>query len=352
MSYRFLRGLGLVPDGPRAVTPVPPELLALVPKPKNIRTRIKADDCDPERDTVPLMKKMISETAKAMKPLGDALKGKSVEETVRNFYDFVFKHIQYVEDPQKTELVRDPQVTIYDGKGDCDCFTVLIGSLISGQKIPVSLRIAAYQNKGEWGHVYIMVPDKGKEIIADPVVHEFNYEAPAVDKKDFKMELVRLSGLGDASGGCVTSSKPGEQLNNLVRYANTEDVTMFGYVVTQKFLEDNQIPYTQETDESTGAAMLVVKTPIGTEVSLPSVMNQSEASKFYEMLKPVATGAPTQAGFSLKNINWWWVVGGVAALWLISGSDDSSPQKESSDPISLGGTKKKKKKARVAILNI
>lgn len=171
--------LGLVPNGERAVTPVPARLLALVPEPEGSNDIIKKKDADPILDTVPLIQKLSKRQKWQGKKLAKALAGNSIEETVRNDYDFIFDHIQYEEDPEETETVRSLRRLVYEGKGDCDCFTNALSNILQNQNIYHQLKVTAPPNETEWGHIYIIVPTgNGKYITLDPVVHEFNVEAP------------------------------------------------------------------------------------------------------------------------------------------------------------------------------
>lgn len=340
-QYRARPSLGLVPDGKRSVKPVPKDLLKLVSKPKNRTIEIKGVGTDPERDTVPFMKKKIRRCVDQVQKLAEKLTGSSVMETVRNDWNFVFNHIQYVEDPQTIESVRDAARTIHDAKGDCDCYTVLLGSLLQAQRIPFKIRIAAYESRGEWGHVYIVVPNGGKDIIVDPVVHKFNYEAPFVDKKDFDMKLVSLEGTQQAP-----ACKPIDNRAKLRRYVNTEQVVQWGFVPTQQFLEENQIPYTQIASTDEESSKLVVNTADG-EIALPTIIPPDMAEK----VKALIIGAKDKAQQLKKDYKWlWWVAGGLA-LWMIFGGDKK--KEKESEPTgggqlsgipSLEGRSKKKKK--------
>lgn len=208
-------GLGLVPTGPRSTTPVPPHLLALVPKPQGKNETVKSAGADPILDTVPLIKRLARRQMWQGKKLAHALKGATVEETLRNDFDFIFNHIQYVPDKKGEEQVRSLRRLVHEGKGDCDCFTNALSNLLLNQGIEHELRVAAYDTNpnslmgmfrsvltglglisaGDWQHIYINVPlAGGRHITVDPVVHRFNYEVPTAKTKDFKMKLVSLDG--------------------------------------------------------------------------------------------------------------------------------------------------------------
>lgn len=180
--------LGLVPNGKRAVTPVPARLLALVPPPEGTNEVIKKRNADPITHTVPLILKLSKRQKWQGKKLAQALKGGTLEETVRNNYDFFLKHIQYQEDPEDTETVRSLRRTVHEGVGDCDCFVNALSNILQNQNIDHKIKVTAPPDDSAWGHVYIIVPTgSGNYLTLDPVVHEFNVEAPYSNSIEFNV---------------------------------------------------------------------------------------------------------------------------------------------------------------------
>lgn len=180
--------LGMVPNGKRTVTPVPAKLLALVPKPSGNNENIKPANADPVNDTLPLIKKLVKIQRWQGEKLGKALKGKTVEETVRNDWNFFFDHIQYKQDEAGKEQVRSLRRTVHGGFGDCDDYACSLSVLLTNQGIDHKLRIAKYNGSPDYSHIYIIVPTgNGKYLTLDPVVHQYNYEVPFTDKKDFNV---------------------------------------------------------------------------------------------------------------------------------------------------------------------
>ncbi len=143
-SNRAHIGLGFTPAEARVTTPVPASAKYLVPRPANATVHIKSNE-QVERDTIPLIKQIVSETLGQTKALAKKLQGTSLEQTVKNDTDFILKHIRYKRDASGKEQVREPARLIYDGVGDCDCFATLLSSLLTNQKIKHSLRI--YETK-------------------------------------------------------------------------------------------------------------------------------------------------------------------------------------------------------------
>ena len=146
-------------------------------------------------DTVSSIIKIVQKTQKDTEKLAQTLKRDTIDETCKAIFDFVYNHIQYVKDRTGYEELRRPARTWADKKGDCDCYSIFIGSILYNLKIPFSFRVTKYS--GDWQHIYPIVYDKtspkGYRII-DCVVDEYDYEVPYTEKQDTKMSTLYLSG--------------------------------------------------------------------------------------------------------------------------------------------------------------
>lgn len=120
----------------------------------------------------------------------------SVEKTCKNIWKFLTQYIAYTPDQKGKEQVRSVRRLWSDKIGDCDCFSFFTSCVLSVLRIPHSFRIASYDKvSGSFGHVYVVVPNKGREIIIDAVLPEFNREHPYEKIKDIDMELEFLDGI-------------------------------------------------------------------------------------------------------------------------------------------------------------
>lgn len=166
-------------------------------------------------DTMDLIPQIVRDTTQDTKKIAPELKGKNLRDTCKNVWSFIYNHIQYTKDKEGVEQVRRPSRSWADRKHgvDCDCYTVFISSILTNLKIPHALRIAAYNGNDYYQHVYVVVPEKGNfdnlenrlsYYVIDPVLDEFDKEAPFTKKKDYPMKLERLDG-------------PGEQQSNIVK---------------------------------------------------------------------------------------------------------------------------------------
>jgi len=137
-------------------------------------------------ETLYLMKDIVSRTKADTRKLAAHLKGSSLEGTCRNIFNFVYTYIQYEPDSAFAEQLRRPLRTLHDQKGDCDCYSILIGSILANLGIPFVWRVTAYNNKPNFQHVYVIVPTSKGYITVDPVLDNFNEEKPFSKNKDFQ----------------------------------------------------------------------------------------------------------------------------------------------------------------------
>ncbi len=149
-------------------------------------------------DTVAFIPKVVYSTVGQTKTIAIQLKGKTVYDTCSNIWHFVYDHIQYKKDKKGFEQIRSPARAWSDRRTgvDCDCYSVLISTILINLSIPHVLRITKYR-QDHFQHIYPVVPAAGGEIILDCVTNDFDYEVPYSEKKDFKMDLQFLNGFDD-----------------------------------------------------------------------------------------------------------------------------------------------------------
>lgn len=146
------------------------------------------------KDTVHLMADVVNKYIDDTRLIAPKLKGKNLEQTCRNIWDFVYDHIQYKLDQKGLEQLRRPARSWYDRISgvDCDCYSIFISSVLANLGIPHKFRITKYE--GDWQHVYVAVPKaQGGHYLMDCVVDEFNYEKPYTEK--FEYNMTTLNGL-------------------------------------------------------------------------------------------------------------------------------------------------------------
>jgi hypothetical protein len=152
-------------------------------------------------DTIRFIPQVVNDTLFHTNKIAMQLKGKTIRDTCRNIWDFVYEHIAYRKDEEGKEQIRSPARSWADRFHgvDCDCYTTFISSILSNLKISHVLRITKYK-EDHFQHIYPIVPlNDGTYITIDCVVRSFDYEEPYSEKKDTKMDLEYLNGVFDSS---------------------------------------------------------------------------------------------------------------------------------------------------------
>jgi len=262
--------------------------------------------------TINEMKKVVRKTLHQTKKIAPALKGSSKMETSRNIWNFVYNHIQYKKDHPLREQLRTPARSWKDRLTgvDCDCYSILISSILTNLNISHSFRIAAY--KADFQHVYVVVPDGAKEIIIDCVADSFNYEVPFTKKKDFTvMNGTALNGIA----GVCRSEQPA------IVYMSRDRIEKRGYVFTSDVLKKYGVSFTEVIGENNVPA--IHATINGKQVILPTAITRERAKTI--LATAPALKAPELSGttyLSTKNIITGLGIG--AALWyFFSGGSNS-----------------------------
>jgi hypothetical protein len=173
----------------------------LIPKPKN-EVEVVSQSTNIS-ETVDWIVHIIYTTLWQTKALAPKLAGRTLIETCQNIWEFIYEHIQYREDDKDAEQLHEPARIWAKRKigVDCDDFTMFASSLLLHLGIAHSLRLAEYNYKGYYQHIYVVVwLPNGEYITIDPVKDEFNLEHPYTNYEDINMELQVLRGLYGLSG--------------------------------------------------------------------------------------------------------------------------------------------------------
>lgn len=178
---RGTSGLGLVNYSKREIRPLS-DYIELIPEVEKLQydDAILINDVSPE-ETADFIREVGQKYKGDTRGLAQVLRGKDTRETVENIWKFCVSHIRYTEDSKDNEQVRRPLRTLYEQKADCDCFSALIASICENLGIPYVIRIAEYDNKGYFQHVYVIADG----YVCDPVVDACFYEKPTTNHKDF-----------------------------------------------------------------------------------------------------------------------------------------------------------------------
>jgi hypothetical protein len=85
---------------------------------------------------------------------------------LQSLYNFLTDNVQYLKDMEGIEMLKKPQIALKELEQeitpqlDCDCMTVLAGSLARSIGFSVALRAIAPKGKNKYSHVYAMIKVK------------------------------------------------------------------------------------------------------------------------------------------------------------------------------------------------
>lgn len=82
-------------------------------------------------------------------------------------HSWVQNRIRYTKDPVDVEYIQTPAQTVLSGVGDCDDFTVLLGSLAESIGHPVDIKVVSRSAGREFHHVYPVARVDGREFGLD-----------------------------------------------------------------------------------------------------------------------------------------------------------------------------------------
>ncbi len=324
-------------------------------------------------DTIKEMDKIAAASVDQTKLITAKLKASSLDQTLRNLWNFLYHNVQYKKDHPLREQLRTPIRTWKDRKAgvDCDCYAVFISSVLKNLKVPHQFRIAAYSE--DFQHVYVVVPKDGKTLgarstyyVVDPVVDKYDYEEPFSKKFDSNMKITTLNGIAGLNGEACATQIP--VIKRLRHYISTQEVEQAGLVPTIKFLNENKIPFQEVVNGENNSGSLVVHTPNGIR-NVPTIITKDQAAQLLNDYTtpipidqpktvpapspgstPVATSKPPVDDTSKKYPWWVWLAIAGGALYVLGNSDEAPSRSTSND--SLEGVTRKKKKRKLKTLYV
>lgn len=164
----------------------------LIPKPTGISHEFeKPGKYSDTFDTLRFMDEWAEKYAWQMEKVAPTLQGKTLAETVDNIYKFLYNHFQYRLDDELQTLVAPSYAWANRHKGfDCKSFSILASTILRNLNIAHGFRMVKQYgvNPGEWSHVYVIVPGKGKVHVIDATKHA-NKEGRYVEKYDYMSKL-------------------------------------------------------------------------------------------------------------------------------------------------------------------
>lgn len=159
--------------------------------------------------------------APGMERVAAALKGVSLMNTCERIWHHVHDNIRYQQDDPGYEYIKSPAALWNMRKsagGDCKSFSVYIASLLQNLGIRYKYRFVSFKKNHQIGHVYIIVPQRGVDILIDAVHDRFNDESPYLYKKDMEStQIAYVHGIGRIEGARVGASVHGSRKQPIPR---------------------------------------------------------------------------------------------------------------------------------------
>ncbi len=169
-------------------------------------------------DVITDITKVVFDYRDQTKQFAPYMRGTSIYETCRNVWEFWYRRAHYKEDARGLEQLRTPARSYWEGAGfnpnrdpdygiDCDDFSIAVSQTLLNLGIPCHLRIARYEGKDYFQHIYVTVPYGNKKIFIDCVLDAFDTEKFPVETQDFLImdknnlngiDVAILSGIEDA----------------------------------------------------------------------------------------------------------------------------------------------------------
>lgn len=224
-------------------------------------------------DTISAMEKVVKLSLDDTKSIAPELQGKDLKDTCNKVWDWCYNHFQYNLDTPGVEELRTPARSWENrgykaGKGegiDCDDFSILVSSILTHLQIGHSFRMAKYNGKNYFQHIYVVVPSKkganmnygGDYYTIDPVVDRFNYEVKFSEKHDRVMMPIRmLAGLGDLGNmpimmlsGIENSYSYGNEFSGIGSFSGLGNIEPTPELVAADFLMRTKIHLKNTYDE-------------------------------------------------------------------------------------------------------
>jgi hypothetical protein len=130
-------------------------------------------------DTLQNMQRIAIRDQDQVAELASSLTGDTTKETCENIWMWLRKNTRYKLDRPGYEELRTPARSVVDGeKGlhnpdfgiDCDDYTILVSAMLLSLGIRHEYRVAAYEQKGKFQHIYsVAFDDFGNEYVIDAV---------------------------------------------------------------------------------------------------------------------------------------------------------------------------------------
>ncbi len=172
-----------------------------IPAPANNKVLLHTDGNT--TDIVKVILKTAPQGLSDTREFAKYIKSNNTLDTCRRLWKFLKAHIQYRKDPVGEQYIQTPAYTWARKRGDCKSYSIFVSSVLKNLGIYHYFRFVSFKpGDPTFTHVYVVVPSKGRQIIMDVVMPEFNSEKKFNHKQDYKMsKIYQMSGIGQKPSG-------------------------------------------------------------------------------------------------------------------------------------------------------
>lgn len=126
------------------------------------------------------MHKIVKRTLWQTKTVAKELKQPTQYQSLQNLFYYLINNFKYKNDQWGLEQLREPARAFKDRQQgiDCDCFSILIASILKHWNIPCFFRATCYKQEKGLVHVYPVAKINNQNIALDVVSKQFNYQKP------------------------------------------------------------------------------------------------------------------------------------------------------------------------------
>lgn len=158
-------------------------------------------------DIIKQMQSAHYDNSKYAEKIARYFQGTNVANTCSKIFNWIKNNVEYRIEPAHLQTTKSIQRLIADGYGDCKHYSGLFAAILSNLGIKHHYRFVSYTGSKIPTHVYVVAYDeKGRQIICDAVLPEFNTEKEYTNKIDKNM-LMHLSGIGASGKGRAALKK-------------------------------------------------------------------------------------------------------------------------------------------------
>lgn len=150
------------------------------------------------RDIVKEVLQVYADSRNQLQQFAPFLKGDTLLETCSNIWHFWKENVKYKIDPEGVQWIKTPDAFWDSDFGDCKSFAIAVAASLHALDIKGAFRFVSFgNNTTQPTHVFVVVKDKGQEIIIDCVWNKFNETKPWAAKWDYNMtSIYEISGVG------------------------------------------------------------------------------------------------------------------------------------------------------------